>query len=185
LKAVKQLFIFLSLIAMVWLASCTKSSSNSSSTDPAANFMLIPDTGVYYVKSGTVSVTTPDTTFTYDASKDFVIIYNKATNYLIGCSNIKNQALILQSLNKPIISAPDSLLYAQVIGGPNNAAYYYINSSFTNVGAINLTAYNTNGEAAAGTFTLNLSQAAAGTFTFLNTNVYTVTGSFDLKLSPK
>lgn len=181
----KQLYPLFILFAAISLVACHKGGNDPSATDPNANLLMVPDTGVYYVKSGTVSVTTPDTTFIYDASKDFVVIYPKANAYLIGCSNIKNQVLILQSLGKPIISAPDSLLYAQVIGGPNSAAYYYINSTFTNVGAINLTSYNTNGEAAAGTFTLNLSQAATGTFTFLNTNVYKVTGSFDLKLSPK
>ncbi|MBW4889622.1 hypothetical protein KXQ82_07840 [Mucilaginibacter sp. HMF5004] len=182
----RSLYILLAVIITIAFASCGKKNS-ADPADPNANFTTVPDTGGYQIKTGTVTVTSPDSTYSYDATKDYVAIYGNTTKYYIVCNNIKNELLFIQAAAKPTLSAPAALELVQLTGVPLRLGYYYINVSTINptFGTISLTNYNTNAVAASGSFTASLNKVYNNTYTYVNANNYTVSGTFNLKLNPK
>jgi hypothetical protein len=99
--------LFLSFI--VAFSSCSKSGSST-------NYLMIADTGSYYVKTGTVTVTTPDSTYIYDASKDQIQIYHDGkhnpNSWSLYCYSVKNNNFYFTCSNAP---ASNSTIYLSAV----------------------------------------------------------------------
>jgi len=177
----KALLILLGLGFIISFGSCSKGSTTPS-------YLMIADTGLYYVKTGTVTVVRPDSTYTYDASKDNVTIYHNSKNspdqWDIFCYNVKNGSFQINAIGAPAIGN-DILSYSYSYSMAAKLGYYYNSYSSTNAGTVTLNTYNSNGIAASGSFTSNVGKYSPTNSARIGTTSYIITGSFDLKLNPK
>jgi hypothetical protein len=178
-------YILLLLFAgvVISITSCTKSDSTTTSN---VNYLMIADTGLYVIKTGTVTIVRPDTTFTYDASKDVITIYHKSKNtpdfWDIYCSNTKFGYSQITAIGAPTIGNA-TLSYSESFVNAPKWGYFLSSYTPTNAGTMTLSSYNTNGIAASGSFTSSVKKYTNGTSVSIGTT--TMSGSFDLKLSPK
>jgi len=170
---------------IVAFASCNKAANNP-------NYVPIPDNGVYNLKSGTIIITTPDTVITYDAAKDTMNLYldNRiAPTYVtVFCtgSNTKFFQLDFRNTFSTSNSSVD-IVYLSSSSIRKTAIYTYYNYATTNIGTLAISNYNdlSNGLALSGSFTGAVGRFGVPKGARLNTTNYTLSGTFNLKLTAK
>ncbi|MBW4889623.1 hypothetical protein KXQ82_07845 [Mucilaginibacter sp. HMF5004] len=180
----KPLLFCLCIGFIIGLGSCSKSSVDSNT-----NYSLVPDTGVYIVKAGTITAVSPDGTYIFNGEKDNITLYHRKDKknpeiwsmYCYGSTGggFEIDAPVVPTTGNSALSL--SRLY---VPPPQNLNYYYYSYSNTNAGTVTMNTYNSNGVAALGTFTLNVG-TYLNSYSRLGFTNYTITGSFDLKLNAK
>jgi hypothetical protein len=164
----KILFLFVCLLAS--LASCKKME------DPQlADNSIFNAGGVYSIKSGNVSISTPDTTYVFTAPADQITFSGDSNYFNIVCYRDNSTSFNVSSTEKAVAYATTNIYELHLFGPYKNAPQVYTNVTTSNIGTITLSDLNFGDIAAKGTF-----KATAGNGSKAPAQV---TGTFDLKLN--
>jgi hypothetical protein len=185
---ITQYVLLLALLLSGMLYSCQKDNQDmvTTSTKADSSTLTLNTPGNYLAVKGTLKISLPDSTYTFDAAKDSIAFVNvsagdtqyfgitainKAHNMSFGISSAGNATA---NVNSPV--AGTQLLLSRV-NKPNVEYTLPQNVTSEDFGKINLTAYKKDSVLAKGTF-----------YTFLTPNsktgqpAYKVKGTFSLQL---
>jgi hypothetical protein len=156
--------LLLAACLIVFFASCTK-----------INPVPVTD---YTAKKGTVTITTPDTTYTFTTPGDQVYFSSGDSYFNIACYRDNLTSFNITSTDKVSANSLLNIYEFHLYGLYQNTSQVYTNTTATNIGMITLTDLNTNGNGVTGSFIANIAKASNGSQT--GTQHYTITGKFNL-----
>jgi len=162
----RPLLLVLATCLTLFFASCTK-----------INPIPVTD-ATYTAKKGTVTITTPDTTYTYTTPGDQVYFSSGATYFNIACYRDNLTSFNITSTDLVSANSLLNIYEFHLYGLYKSTSQVYTNTTATNIGMISLTDLNTNGNGVTGSFTANIAKAGNGSQT--STQYYTITGKFNL-----
>lgn len=133
------------------------------------------------IKSGTVSVTTPDTTYNFTAPGDQITFSGDSTYYNITCYRNKYTSFTIISPAGAKVGGTSPISEFHFYGLYQNVSQVY-NSTNANsqAGTLAVTNFFTNGYAISGTFSSHVAKTFNGSQA--NAQYYNITGSFNLNI---
>jgi len=179
-----KFFIVIALFISGMIMSCQKDQDIKDETSKADSVFTAPDN--YLAVKGTLTITLPDTTYSFDATKDsiaFVNVHNGDKQYfgITAINKAHNMSFGISSPGYALGNVNTPVAGSQLILKPDNkqAIQYALtdNAAAQDFGKVNLTAYKQDSVLAIGTFYTFLAKDEKAT-----TSAVKVKGTFSLKL---
>ena len=168
----KSNILLLCALLMVIFSDCKKQDSLDS--------IATLDTGTLTLKKGTVTITTPDTTYVFTAPADQIHFAGDSTYYYINCYRDNTTSFSITSLSKPVFNSTSGVSEFHLYGLYQNISQIYNNvSGQPAIGTISIANFNNNGSLVSGSFNADIPKTGNGSQK--DAQFYHITGSFDLK----